>query len=78
MKALMFRGSTLLPFPAFSPGKTLIAPVSPGMRHSLLANTFDLQLKRGFHRALSRPLSTKEVLSVDPLPATRLSHRLVL
>ncbi len=62
----------------FTPGKTLIAPVSPGMRHGLLADAFDLQLKRGFHRAQSKLLSTKEALSVGPLPTTLLSHRLVL
>ncbi len=75
MKVLMFRGSTLLPSPS---GKTLIAPVSPGIRHSLLENSFGMQLKRGFHRALVRFLSTKGILSVAPLPITRLSHRLVL
>ena len=74
MKALMFPRFHLASLPAML-DRTLIFPVSPGVRHSLLER-FGMRLKRGFHQALVRLLSTTTVgvLSVTPLSTTRLSQ----
>jgi len=59
--------------------RTLVIPVSPGVRHSLLEG-FGMRLKRGFHRALVRLLSTTSVgvLSFTPLSTTLLSQCLAI
>ncbi len=78
MKALMFPRFHLASLPAM-PDRTLVVPVSPGVRHSLLEK-FGMRLKRGFHRAFVRLLSTTcvGVLSVTPFSTTRLSQCLVI
>ena len=74
MKTLMFPRFHLASPPAML-DRTLVVPVSPGVRHSLLVR-FGMRLKRGFHQALVRLLSTTivGVLSVTPLSTTRLSQ----